>query len=230
MATTTGTIYYPYMWGMMPSLFGKLELTTLYNELNINLPPNNPENATSVRRTIDTLVCPSNRRPETTTSVGSVQKLGPSDYRGNMSSGMVLPDPNGPCPTLDPSNGGGPNNPACWIYDNGIAYQNSTVNMADITDGSTNTIMMGETLDPNGVWAFATTSVIRTNLDRTIGKPVIANGKSYKVYWMSMHPGQANFVNCDGSIRLVNATINKFVLNKLMSRNGGESISADETK
>jgi prepilin-type processing-associated H-X9-DG protein len=47
---------------------------------------------------------------------------------------------------------------------------------------------------------------------------------------MSMHPGQANFVNCDGSVRPVNQTINKVVLNKLVTRNGGETISADETR
>jgi len=47
---------------------------------------------------------------------------------------------------------------------------------------------------------------------------------------MSKHPGQVNFVNCDGSIRTVNQTINKLVLNKLMTRNGGESVSAEETR
>ncbi len=47
---------------------------------------------------------------------------------------------------------------------------------------------------------------------------------------MSKHPGQVNFVNCDGSIRMVTNQINRVVLNKLMTRNGGETISADETR
>ena len=63
---TPGTPYQPYMWGLLPSLFSKLEQGNLYNELNINLPPINPENSTAVRRTLDVFVCPSNRRPETT--------------------------------------------------------------------------------------------------------------------------------------------------------------------
>ena len=67
-----------------------------------------------------------------------------------MAAGMVFPDPNGQCPTLDPTN------PFCLYYDNGMTYQNSTVSMADITDGTTNTILMGETLDPNGTWCLAT--------------------------------------------------------------------------
>ena len=44
------------------------------------------------------------------------------------------------CPTLDARN------IYCHIYDNGLMYQNSTVNMADITDGSSTTIIMGESI------------------------------------------------------------------------------------
>ena len=33
------------------------------------------------------------------------------------------------------------------IYDNGMTYQNSEVSIADITDGTSNTILIGETLD-----------------------------------------------------------------------------------
>jgi hypothetical protein len=100
--------------------------------------------------------------------------------------------------------------------------------MADITDGTTNTIFMGETLTGN--WSMATSCCVRTNVDRTINKPITIGNTNYYTYWMSRHPGQVNFVNCDGSIRPVSQTINKLVLNKLMTRNGGESISADETR
>ena len=102
--------------------------------------------------------------------------------------------------------------------------------LAAITDGTTNTLLMGETLDPNGTWCLATTSSIRTNLDRTLNKPILLNGKNYYTYWMSKHPGQVNFINCDGSIRMVTSQINKIVLSKLMTRNGQETISADETR
>jgi prepilin-type N-terminal cleavage/methylation domain-containing protein len=219
---TPSTPYQNYMWGLLPSLFTKLEQVNLMNEININLPPTNPENSTAIRRTLDVLVCPSNRRPETTTQAGSTQRIGPSDYRGNMAAGMILPDSNGPCPTQDPTN------PYCLFYDNGVTYQDSTVNIADITDGTTNTILIGETL--TGYWSMATSCCVRTNVDRTINKAIVVRGVSYPTYWMSKHPGQVNFVNCDGSIRTVNQTINKLVLNKLMTRNGGESVSAEETR
>jgi prepilin-type N-terminal cleavage/methylation domain-containing protein len=208
------------MWSGLTGLFLKLEQGNLYSEINFNLPSTDASNTTAVRRTIDGFVCPSNRRPETTTMTGLTQRLGPSDYRGNMASGMVVPDPNGPCPTLDPTND------SCLIYDNGVFYQNSSVTMADITDGTSNTCLLGETL--SGTWAMATSCCVLTNLDRTINKPITRNGVNYYTYWMSKHPGLVNFVNCDGSVRTVSNQINKLVLNKLMTRNGGETISADE--
>jgi len=219
---TPSTPYQNYMWGVIPGLFGKLEQTNLYNEINTFLPPTNIENSTAIRRTIDVLVCPSNRRPDTTTQAGSAQRIGPSDYRGNMAGGMILPDTNGPCPTQDPTN------PFCLLYDNGMTYQNSTVNIADIQDGTTNTILMGETISGN--WSMATSCCVRTNVDRTLNKPIVVQGVNYYTYWMSKHPSQVNFVNCDGSVRPVNQTINKLVLNKIMTRAGGESVSADETR
>ncbi len=219
---TTSTPYQPYMWGLIPSLFGKLEQINLFNELNFYLPPTNIENSTAIRRTLDLVVCPSNRRPEATTQTGSTQKIGPSDYRGNMAAGMVLPVTGSNCPTQDPTN------VYCCIYDNGMTYQNSSVNMADITDGTSNTGLMGESLTGN--WSMATSCCVRTNFDRTINQPIVVQGVPYNTYWMSKHPSQVNFANCDGSVRTINQTINKLVLNKYMTRNGGESISADEMK
>lgn len=221
---TVGTPYQPYQWSGLVGLFTKIEQGNLYNEINFDFAPNTPINTTSVRRTMTTFVCPSNRRPEATTQAGSTQKLGPSDYRGNMAAGMILPDPSGNCPTQDPTN------PFCLNFDNGMTYQNSSVGMADISDGTTNTCLFGETISPSGVWSQATSCCVRTNTDRTINRPIMSGGKAYYTYWSSKHPSLVNFANCDGSIRTVTANINKVVLIKLMTRNGGETISADEAK
>jgi len=219
---TTSTPYQTYMWGLLPSLFNKLEQGNLFNELNLYLPPTNIENSTAIRRTLDVFVCPSNRRPVTTTQTGTTQQIGPSDYRGNMAGGMVLPAQGTNCPTQDPTN------VYCCLYDNGVTYQNSSVSIADITDGTTNTLLIGETLTGN--WSMATSCCVRTNTDRTLNQPIVIQGVNYYTYWMSKHPSQVNFVNCDGSIRAVTQSINKLVLNKLATRNGGDVVSADETR
>jgi prepilin-type N-terminal cleavage/methylation domain-containing protein/prepilin-type processing-associated H-X9-DG protein len=226
---TVGTPYMNYMWNGLTGLFLKIEQINLYNEINFNLYTTAPDNNTAVRRTISGFVCPSFRRPQTTnagttSAAGTIALLGPSDYRGNMGAGMVIPSSANGCPVQDPTN------PSCLVYDNGVLYQNSTVNIADITDGTTTTVLLGESLTLSGVWSMATTSVIRTNIDRTINKPIFYNGQNYYTYWMSKHPSMVNFGFCDGSVRVVTDGINKLVLNKIMTRAGTETVSADEIK
>ncbi len=239
------TPYQSYMWSGMVGLFVKMEQTNLFNELNLNLYATAPDNATAIRRTIDGFVCPSNRRPTavatttttTQTPTGSNTPVpavlyGPSDYRGNMAAGMITPSStNNGCTVLPgTTNSPDPTNYLCCIYDNGVMFQNSSVNMADITDGSSTTVIFGETLDPKGVWSMATSSSIRTNVDRTINRPILYNGQNYYTYWMSKHPNLVNFAFCDGHVQSVTQQIDKRVLNKIMTRNGGETVSNDEIK
>jgi prepilin-type N-terminal cleavage/methylation domain-containing protein len=214
----------PEMWSGLTGLFLKLEQVNLYNEMNFWLPPNGPANSTSVRRTIDFFVCPSNRKAvqvtntntTTTPSQGGAPtiRMGPSDYRGNMAAGQIVPGPD-----TSISN---------YYFDNGITYQNSEVSMADITDGTSSTMLIGETL--SGTWPDATSCCVRTTLDRTLNRPIKLGNQLFYTYWSSKHPNLVNFAKCDGSVSPVTNQINKQVLIKLMTRNGGESISAEELK
>jgi prepilin-type processing-associated H-X9-DG protein len=211
-----------YMWSGIPGLFQRLEAGNLFNEINFNLPPIDFANATSVRRSMDFFVCPSNRKaimvnvqpnPQQTT-IGNV-RFGPSDYRGNMAAGA---DPT--CTDPNPIN--------CNYYENGITYRNSTINMRDITDGTTTTMLFGETL--SGTWAQATDCCVRTTLDRTINRPIRINNRLYNTYWSSKHPSQVNFAKCDGSVAPVTNQINKLTLIKLMTRDAGETLTAEELR
>ena len=80
-----------YMWNGLTGLFLKMELVNNYNEINIQIPTNLPDNTTATRRTINAFVCPSNRKANVTASdaATSTSKLGPSDYRGNLAAGYA---------------------------------------------------------------------------------------------------------------------------------------------
>lgn len=220
-----GSTVPPPTWNGITMLLPKLEQVNLWNEINYFVPPGSPLNATSVRRTLDAFVCPSNRRATqvANTNVGAAtNKVGPLDYRGNMASGVLLAG--SAVPPNYPSSG-----PAAGIYlDNGVTYQNSSVSIADVTDGTTMTMLYGESL--TGSWPDNISCCVQTNQNRTLNKPINLGGVNYYTYWMSKHPGMVNFVKCDGSVAPVTNQINKLVLNKLMTRAGGESISSDEMK
>jgi prepilin-type N-terminal cleavage/methylation domain-containing protein/prepilin-type processing-associated H-X9-DG protein len=239
------SVYQQYMWNGLTSLFLKLEQGNLYNELNFSLYPYSPDNTTSLRRTVDAFICPSNRRQTQQNSIAIQQtypgtsvapslRLGPCDYRGNMAAGYTSADPSNGCATGTTAATlqiGGSTASVCLVYNNGVTFQNSQINLADVTDGASNTMIFGETVDPfYGYWPWAYASSVRTNIDRTINQPIVVNGGNYYWYWMSKHPNMVNFARCDGSVSTVTAQINKLVLNKLMTRNGGETVSSDEIK
>ncbi len=232
---TTMTPYQNYMWNGMTSLFMKIEQNNLWNEINFNLYTTDPSNATSIRRTINIFVCPSNRRANTVFDGDGLDAdlpARPLRLPRNMAAGFISAT-NSNCTALTPPQTAA-QNPYCLMYDNGLMYQNSTVNMADITDGTSTTILFGESLYPFGVWSQATSCCIRTNIDRTINQPIPVTVNSvttnYWTYWASKHPSQVNFAFCDGTVRPVSSQINKLTLNQLMTRNGGETISSDQLK
>ncbi len=212
-----------YMWNGRTGLFLKMEEVNLYNEINFEMPPTYIENRTSVRRNLEGLMCPSqgkaddNKAGTVTTPDGAKVKFGNSDYRGNMAAGTI--------PGCNPGSGSNTDY-SCYFFDNGITYRNSEVSIADIKDGTSTTAYMSEVLD--GTWPDATSSCVRTTIDRKIGRP-LGNPPRY-TYWSSKHPGQINVAFCDGSVRSLQSTIKPAVLVKLMTRDGGETLSSEDYK
>jgi prepilin-type N-terminal cleavage/methylation domain-containing protein/prepilin-type processing-associated H-X9-DG protein len=124
-------------------------------------------------------------------------------------------------------------------------------NIAGVTDGTSNSIIVGEVLPSNAAdsnfWMFngsyAGTTVPLGFNSNTI-TPIAAGpcssttwqaptapvgcrfGSSAKGF-ISLHPGGANFAFADGSVRFLKNSINLITYCALGSRNGGEVVSSD---
>jgi prepilin-type N-terminal cleavage/methylation domain-containing protein len=157
---------------------------------------------------------------------------------GCASNNNVLPTE--ACPQPGQGYGGGP-------YHRGIFnYQGNgpTVRLAEITDGASNTVLMGHTTthasSTSLVWCSSTGAVNGTSLPinfalkRCIGTAGMAangcNGTSQT--WMSRgfhswHPTGTLSAMCDASVRFVPESIDLRTHNALGSRAGGEANGAD---
>ena len=212
-------------WGWAAFLLPSLEQGNLYRELGVetqNLGNGaNPVLPTPLTQTaLGVFTCPSDAGPAVNPNYDN---HGRSDYRGvgggrqpmvPIAGGMGLADILGP---LD-----------------GIFWRNSRVRFGDVTDGLSNTLMVGETaLDPGrdkwgGIWVGAV---------RRDAAVMWVSG----VYWLvetdtlringtdkwgfgSQHPAGANFVAVDGSVHFIRDDMDPAVVALLCSRNDGQAI------
>ncbi len=109
-------------------------------------------------------------------------------------------------------------------YKNGVSF-------FQVTDGLSNTIMVGESLPRECIFfsAFATNfNLAPTNIP--INQPAAAGGP-LETYFLncgfkSRHPGGANFALADGSVTFLSETIDFVLYNNLGTRAGGEPVLA----
>ncbi len=86
---------------------------------------------------------------------------------------------------------------------------------ADITDGTSNTIMVGESANANIPWMKP------EDVDVTV-HPSLGDRDGFSSY----HTGGAQFLLSDGSVRFLSLSLNPDVLKALFTRNGGETVGS----
>ncbi|WP_422926625.1 DUF1559 domain-containing protein [Singulisphaera sp. PoT] len=122
------------------------------------------------------------------------------------------------------------------------------VNMAGVTDGTSNSILVGEMIPQqaadsnlyclNGGTAGTTLPINFTTNGIPNQYPGCNSQDWGSVVWpcrfsyatkgfKSFHPGGATFLFADGSVHFLKSSINRFIYAGLGSRNGGEVISSD---
>jgi prepilin-type N-terminal cleavage/methylation domain-containing protein/prepilin-type processing-associated H-X9-DG protein len=269
-------------YGALPRLLQYIEGNTIFNTINFNVPYNSTtlQNTTSFASVMNSFICPSAVRQSsggregsggTTTdevAAAAIGGYGVTDYGATF---MTDINPLGVTSTTYPAT----------PYRN-LAYQangmlkNSKTSIAEITDGTSNTIAIAEIAGrdprylstagyvdngyntsynwtaaynalpgdvglPRRIWrwaepasAFDVSGAINNQYRPMFGTnsfaintgTVFDAGATDEIF--SYHPGGANCLFGDGSVKFLKATMNPVVLRNLVTLNGGEVTSADQ--
>jgi prepilin-type N-terminal cleavage/methylation domain-containing protein/prepilin-type processing-associated H-X9-DG protein len=249
-----------WAWGSMILPF--LEQQPLYSSINFNLSVAYAQNNTCSLTALNVYLCPSDPGPSVVpvfedppdpANPGSfsathiVDTLSRGNYVGMYGIGEIcsqsgaLDSPN--------NNGAGPLGQHAGIF-----YRNSPTSVAAVTDGTSNTIMVGERSHNLSyvTWVarsidgwLGKTSLIEGGTDQFNPSPeecwtqimgpagledgnrTINNAEAHVEDYWSRHPGGANMLFADGSVHFLKSTINPVPWRAMATRAFGEVVSAD---
>jgi prepilin-type N-terminal cleavage/methylation domain-containing protein/prepilin-type processing-associated H-X9-DG protein len=218
-----------YHFGWLPQILPYMEMRNVYNHFNFKLSLYDTRNSTTRMTLVRGFLCPSD----------------PGPNRGAGSASMT-------------SYVGSHNDIEAPIAANnkGVLFLNSAIRYEDVSDGTSQTIVLSEKLnDGLGLgWASGTRASLRntgSGINRSSGPGAVsivtsgssgdegdspdenalhdAGGKpTFVGGYSSRHPGGANFTFGDGSVRFLKTSITAGVFRLLSNRADGEIIDADK--
>jgi prepilin-type N-terminal cleavage/methylation domain-containing protein/prepilin-type processing-associated H-X9-DG protein len=239
-------------WGWAARALGQMEQPALYNGVNFALGIEQPANQTARVTTIATFLCPSDAtRQDVFTVVDSTTSntapgapicdVASSNYVGSVGSG----DPSSLYPYLIDDDDGPPGRD----NGNGIFFRNRCVTIAGILDGTSQTFLAGERSQnlSRATWTGAVTraavplvllqggagydpegggALVLSHTGEGHG-PNSPSGQAHGDQYWSRHPGGADFLFGDGSVRFIKEQVGFAIFQALATRAGGEVVSSD---
>jgi prepilin-type N-terminal cleavage/methylation domain-containing protein len=219
-------------WGWASGILPFLEQQVIYGASNMGLPIELPDNATVRLTSLSIFICPTDRFTGqfTMTDVNNqpIADAETNSYAANFGRDVNIAD--------NPSSG------------NGVFMRNLAFGVSNITDGTGQTILIGErgSLLTQVPWTGAINGGIcrvtpgsPSQSTRTKTAPVeplaradTNGGTSTDLFfdpddYYSPHPAGLHYLMGDGSVKFIKTSINSNVYGDLCSRNLGEIVSAD---
>jgi prepilin-type N-terminal cleavage/methylation domain-containing protein len=239
-------------WSVFYHILPYVEQDTLHRSINPDLPILHPTNRAGREAMVPIYVCPSDTRPKLIplTDSGPTNWMPPNTF--------AYPPPSSPLTEL--GRAGVCSYAGCLGtlgYEEqpftGVFHRNSQVRVEDITDGSSQTIGVGERTSRfsenswvGPVWqqetvyartaprfdpaqpsfqARATPTAVLVHVRITSLQPNHPNNSPGSFF--SSHTGGAQFLNMDGSCRFISASVSIENYRALCSRDGGEILTGD---
>lgn len=193
-------------WGWPAMLLPQLDQAPLYNSLNFSLPLEHSSNAAGAGTVLSVFLCASDIVPggqfSVTNGSTEIMRGAPSSYAATV---------------------GDDNSEVTDLIGNGVFFRNSSVGLADITDGTSNTVCVGDRAwgQTNGMWAGAPNGGrVRAGAQNPWYQVSDAAAPTFVLVhnnWIniltdsdgglddfsSLHPGGVQLLFADGSVRFI---------------------------
>jgi prepilin-type N-terminal cleavage/methylation domain-containing protein/prepilin-type processing-associated H-X9-DG protein len=216
-------------WGWAAQILPELEQRVLYDAANINLPVEDPANQTVRVVAVKTFLCPSDTHSGKFNVVrqdgSTIAEAETMSYAANFGAGGQIPQ----FPELG----------------NGVFMRNRPVRTQEIADGLSGTLALGERASrmTRNPWAGVMNGSVsvRTPMGNVtppgvdpggvqvlarVGQTTLNSKFSDPADFFGPHPGGAQFLLCDGSVKFIKDGINPGVFRALATRRGNEVVSA----